>query len=134
MAAESDGTPSLRIMREAARRYIAANGLRELGRQIEMSASGADKVVKGRSRPHEPTLRKFRRWYLRACDAGDLGGATEGPALIGIRVLVQELPRPRQRAAALRLYDVAREEMAAAGQAVPRWVSRLERLIKTEWP
>lgn len=133
MADESGEAPSLRVMREAASRYIKAHGLRAFSREIDMSASGADKMVHDETRPQGPTLRKFRRWYLQAYGTGRVNGTGDGPALIGIKLLVQDLPRARQKATALHIHHVLREEFAKAGARMPRWVSRLKKLIEIEW-
>lgn len=134
MVAEPGGSASLKILREAARQYIDTKGLRAFGRGIGMSPWGAGRMVNGESQPRATTLRKLRSWYLRACDARDVNGGAEGAALIGIKVLVHDLPRARQRPAALRLLGELREELGRAGKRVPRWVAELKKLIETEWP
>lgn len=132
--AGSVGEGERRIVVEAARQYIERHGLRALARGVGMRPSGADKVVNGEAQPRGPTLRGFRIWYLRALDAGEVDGAGEESALIGIKLLVQHMPRSRQKAVALRIHQALREQLGGAGGRAPRWVSRLRKLIDIEWP
>lgn len=92
MVAEPGGSASLQILREAARQYIDTKGLRTFGRGIGMSPWGAGRMVNRQSQPRATTLRKFRSWYLRAYDAREISDGPEGTALIGIKVLVHDLP------------------------------------------
>lgn len=131
MTAERDDTPSLQVMREAARQYIEARGLRAFGRAIGMSATGAGQMVRGKSQPRATTRRKLRMWYLEECCERGVNGGAAGVALIGIMVLVHNLPRPRQSPVALHVYGVVREEYR---KRVPGWVSELKKLIETELP
>lgn len=128
----SDGV-ALGIMRKAAAQFIEANGLREFARQMEMSPSGADKLVKGETQPREPTMRKFRQWLLSALDAGYVTVSREGSGLIAFQLLVQDKPKAKQKAAAYSVYDVLRNAFAATGLRAPRWFQRLRKLIDEEF-
>lgn len=64
MAASGDG-PSFREMREALERFVQKDGLRAFSREVRMSASAVDRLVKGGARPSESTVRKLRQWFLR---------------------------------------------------------------------
>lgn len=57
--------PSLREMREAMIRYIDARGLRGASREIGVSPTGLDSVIRERARPSRATVRKLERWYTR---------------------------------------------------------------------
>lgn len=65
MAAAGDG-PSFREMREALERHFQAHGVRASARELCMSPSGVEGLVRRATRPSESTRRKLRQWYARA--------------------------------------------------------------------
>lgn len=123
------GRPPVDRLREAVAGRVEDRSLRQVAREVGMSASGLQKFLDGAT-PYSSTRRKIERWYVR--EAARYGGGL-GPdsALAALHVLVQDLA-PAERGAALRgMLDALGAAFRAAGREPPDWwrtvAARVER-------
>lgn len=129
-SADRPGAPSLERLREAVAGRVDARSLRQVAREVGMSASGLQKFLTG-SRPYSATRRKLERWYVResAEYGGDLGA---GSAHAALRVLVQDLP-PRRRAVVIAsILERIEAAFAEARAERPAWIEEVRRLVERE--
>ena len=93
-------TPTLDQIRVAVAEAVEASSLRAVARQVDMSATGLQKFIKGAA-PYAPTLRRLYAWY-------ETWTASDPDRRLGARVeqlveLVEPADREEARNAVLRV-------------------------------
>jgi len=113
---------SLVQLRERVALRIEATSLRNVAREIGMSASGLQKMVDG-TQPYSATIRKLERWYVR--DSREYrGNLSPGSAEAVISVLLQDLPAKDRNAARVALLHTLRDCYSPRG-TLPDWLLEL---------
>lgn len=111
-------------LREVIAARLASMSLRSVARAVGMSPSGLQKFVDG-AVPYLPTRQKLERWYVRET-AEYHGGMTLAAALAAVRVLIDDLPPPRQERAAQELVSTL-ARLYGEEDARPTWLEELIR-------
>jgi hypothetical protein len=83
-------------LRAAARRRVERSSLRQVAREIGLSASGLDKFLNGAS-PYRKSLLKLEAWYLTKADGTEETTSPEAVAA-AIRILAGFLPSAKRSA------------------------------------
>ena len=110
-------------LREAVRAMAENTSLRQVARQIGMSASGLKKFLEGAA-PYSPTRRRLHRWYVQ--HSGVQHGQVEYPeATAALRVLVHDLTPDSRRSTASRMVECLRLGYEESGKLPPGWLSEL---------
>jgi len=108
----------LETVRQQLRRELRVHGSqRALATEIGISRGTLRKFERGESTPDRVSLAKLTRW------AEDRPGLELGTDVLGLALLMEELPptsRPRSRK---RVATVLRAEYLAADLQVPKWIS-----------
>ena len=109
-------------LRAAASARVEATSLRNVSREIGMSATGLSKFLDGNA-PYTPTLNRLRNWYLRhATPAGDL---SRDDAHAALALLVHDLVPEARHAAVDEMVRCMREGYQASGQTPPAWLEEM---------
>lgn len=110
----------LDTLREAAREAVDASSLRAVAREIGMSPTGLDRILKG-SQPYRAITRKLNDWYLRTMR---VRGQRLGPetAREVLSLLTDHLPPDERGGAMEEVLEALRSRTARAGAAVPPWL------------
>jgi hypothetical protein len=114
--------PETDVLREAARRAIAASGLRPVAAAIGVSHSGLKKFIEG-AEPYSPTFRKLQEWYLRALIPD--GYHDDEVKAIAAAVLLQDFAPKDRENAARELVEMLVRLFRKAGREPPGWVNQL---------
>jgi hypothetical protein len=103
--AESAG---LDVIQGALRARIDVSSLRTAAREVGMSPTGLQKVLRGAA-PSRSTQCKLEAWYLRHLE-GEHRAASE----LALETLLQDVPRPRRDALREQIRNLLREERSRA--------------------
>ena len=119
-----DKSPSTGIdldtLRDGAREAVDASSLRAVAREIGMSPTGLDRILKG-SQPYRAITRKLNDWYLRTMR---VRGQRLGPetAREVLSLLTDHLPPDERSEAMEEVLQALRSRTARTGTAVPPWL------------
>lgn len=118
-----DRPSAIEHLRDTVAARAENTSLRNVAREIGMSASGLKKFLQGTA-PHSPTLRRLRTWYVRYA-AKPRGIVGEKHAQAALQVLVHDLAPESRRRTVSRLADCLARGYEESGETPPRWISGL---------
>jgi|SRR5215207_1872991 len=110
---------SVWTIREAAAAAVARTSLRQVARDVKISAPGLALFIDG-STPRDRTLSKLREWYFS--EEATRGGVTVVSARAALDLLVSSLPEEDRRMARLGILTGLHGIWSRRGTAVPAWL------------
>ena len=109
----------VRTLREAAAAAVTRTSLRQVARDVKISAPGLALFLDG-STPRDRTLSKLREWYFS--EEATRGGVTVVSARAAVDLLVSSLPEEDRRMALLGILTTLHGTWTRRGTAVPTWL------------
>ena len=109
-------------LRDAARRAVEVSSLRQVAREIGLSAPGLSSFLEGAS-PRRGTVRKLQAWYVRRSTAGT--DVSEETARAALDLLVDSLTERKRGKVQRMILDVLGEAHRRGGTEPPPWLDVL---------
>lgn len=124
MSEQHPGSAAIEHLRDAVAARAENTSLRNVAREIGMSATGLKKFLLGTA-PYTPTLRRLRSWYVQYA-AVQSGEVQLEDASAAINVLLHDLPPAARRRMASRMIDALALGYLETGKDRPGWLSDLQ--------
>lgn len=118
MSGSPDSPVAVSVLREAARRAVAASSIRSVAKGIGVSHGAVVKFLDG-AKPQAATMRKLGVWYLRQAGGAHLD---EEAATLALNLLVSGFPEGEREGLREQLLEVLRGSHRAAGREPPEWM------------